>query len=69
MSTIEVRDEGHVRWIGLNRPARPRRRRRPARDQRRACSSGSATAWRALELTKLALRSQRQATTTFDLAA
>ena len=20
MSTIEVRDEGHVRWIGLNRP-------------------------------------------------
>ena len=25
--------------------------------------------WRALELTKLALRSQRQATTTFDLAA
>jgi hypothetical protein len=34
-----------------------------------ACDFRLATAWRALELTKLALRSQRQATTTFDLAA
>jgi len=108
MSTIEVRDEGTVRWIGLNRPdkrnaidqamseefgaALDDARRQPCvlivhsttpgifaagadiaelrdRDADAALLAINARSWRALELTKLALRSQRQATTTFDLAA
>ena len=105
MSTIEVRDEGHVRWIGLDRPdkrnaidqamaedfatALEDARRQPCvlivhsttpgifaagadiaelRDRDLAATIARRS-WRALELTKLALRSQRQATTTFDLAA